>query len=197
MRTLAAAAAVLALTAVMAASAAAQVPGQDSVTGEIRTGSERDAIRFTFDVRSGPSGETPTGTVAIFTFAAGPLGTFGVSCVGVSANRATVVVPFPGAAPPTPAGIVIYVEDAVTGADRIDYDFVSMLPSSCPAPGTVIERPEAIGDVTVVDAQPVPTSRTQCAKGGWRGYRVFKNQGDCMSFVATKGKNPPAGGTTP
>jgi hypothetical protein len=29
--------------------------------------------------------------------------------------------------------------------------------------------------------------------GGWRTYGVFKNQGDCVSFVATGGKNPPAG----
>jgi hypothetical protein len=28
--------------------------------------------------------------------------------------------------------------------------------------------------------------------GGWRSYGVFKNQGDCVSFVATNGKNPPA-----
>jgi hypothetical protein len=37
-----------------------------------------------------------------------------------------------------------------------------------------------------------PTSKDQCKKGGWRTYGVFKNQGDCVSFVATKGKNPPA-----
>lgn len=38
-----------------------------------------------------------------------------------------------------------------------------------------------------------PTTKRQCKKGGWRDFEVFKNQGDCVSFVATGGKNPPAG----
>jgi hypothetical protein len=38
----------------------------------------------------------------------------------------------------------------------------------------------------------VPTSQADCQNGGWRGFGVFKNQGDCVSFVATRGKNPPA-----
>jgi hypothetical protein len=42
--------------------------------------------------------------------------------------------------------------------------------------------------------EPVlPTSKEDCKKGGWQKYGVFKNQGDCVSFVATHGKNPPAG----
>lgn len=37
-----------------------------------------------------------------------------------------------------------------------------------------------------------PTTREQCKQGGWRTFQVgFKNQGDCVSFVATKGKNLP------
>jgi hypothetical protein len=37
-----------------------------------------------------------------------------------------------------------------------------------------------------------PTSTEQCKKGGWEGFaEEFKNQGDCVSFVATGGKNPP------
>jgi hypothetical protein len=41
-------------------------------------------------------------------------------------------------------------------------------------------------------SKPLPTSKNECKSGGWRSYGVFKNQGDCVSFVATKGKNPPA-----
>ena len=37
----------------------------------------------------------------------------------------------------------------------------------------------------------LPTSTQQCKAGGWQTYSVFKNQGDCVSFVATGGKNPP------
>jgi hypothetical protein len=50
-------------------------------------------------------------------------------------------------------------------------------------------------DFTVIDAHRLPTSKDQCKNGGWRTYGVFKNQGDCVSFVATRGKNPP--GTKP
>ncbi len=41
---------------------------------------------------------------------------------------------------------------------------------------------------------PLPTTKDQCKKGGWQSFGVFKNEGDCVSFVATGGKNPPAGG---
>ena len=42
------------------------------------------------------------------------------------------------------------------------------------------------------------TSKEQCKHGGWLSFG-FKNQGDCVSFVATGGKNPPltAGGRAP
>lgn len=57
-------------------------------------------------------------------------------------------------------------------------------------------------DMSVVSDQPLgitapppllPTNADQCKKDGWRAYGVFKNQGDCVSFVATGGKNLPAG----
>lgn len=40
----------------------------------------------------------------------------------------------------------------------------------------------------------VPPSKDQCKKGGWENYTdnlgtPFKNQGDCVSYVATGGKN--------
>ena len=38
----------------------------------------------------------------------------------------------------------------------------------------------------------LPTAKDHCKHGGWQSFGVFKNQGDCVSFVATKGKNPPA-----
>ncbi len=41
---------------------------------------------------------------------------------------------------------------------------------------------------------PVAASKEDCKKGGWTGFFVFKNQGDCVSNVATKGKNGPSGG---
>lgn len=44
---------------------------------------------------------------------------------------------------------------------------------------------------TVCDDIPAPpTTVEQCKKGGWQQYG-FKNQGDCVAFVATNGKNEP------
>jgi hypothetical protein len=45
-------------------------------------------------------------------------------------------------------------------------------------------------------APATPTSKDQCKDGGWQTFSdpSFKNQGDCVSFVATHGENPPSGG---
>lgn len=45
---------------------------------------------------------------------------------------------------------------------------------------------------------PVATNKDQCKNGGWMTYvddegNSFKNQGDCVSFVATQGKNKGSG----
>jgi hypothetical protein len=46
-----------------------------------------------------------------------------------------------------------------------------------------------------VTAPSGPTAKSQCKKGGWKTFTSpkFKNQGDCVSFVATHGKNEPSG----
>jgi hypothetical protein len=36
-----------------------------------------------------------------------------------------------------------------------------------------------------------PITTAECKNGGWEAYGVFKNQGDCVSYVATQGKNEP------
>lgn len=45
----------------------------------------------------------------------------------------------------------------------------------------------------------LPTDKDECKNGGsatfvnvLTGAQIFKNQGDCVSFVSTKGRNPPA-----
>ena len=52
----------------------------------------------------------------------------------------------------------------------------------------------------IVITLPVATVADQCKQGGWQFVtddlgNLFKNQGDCVSYVATKGKNKGAGGT--
>jgi hypothetical protein len=51
---------------------------------------------------------------------------------------------------------------------------------------------------TIVIKLPVATAADQCKQGGWQFVtddlgNLFKNQGDCVSYVATKGKNKGAG----
>lgn len=49
--------------------------------------------------------------------------------------------------------------------------------------------------VNAVGCADRPTTKDQCKNGGFRDFgTAFKNQGDCVSFVATHTKNPPAGG---
>jgi Thrombospondin type 3 repeat/Concanavalin A-like lectin/glucanases superfamily len=54
---------------------------------------------------------------------------------------------------------------------------------------------DGIGDV--VDPQVLPLTAEMCRHEGWRrfhdGSARFRNQGDCVSFVATRGRNVPAG----
>jgi hypothetical protein len=50
------------------------------------------------------------------------------------------------------------------------------------------------GHAAIFDAPVLPTSKDQCMDGGWQTFGVFKNQGDCVSFVATHGKNRRASG---
>jgi hypothetical protein len=64
-----------------------------------------------------------------------------------------------------------------------------------------VEGTADVSDITVngvlqVPAPSGPTSKDQCKDGGWKTFTnpSFKNQGDCVSFVATGGKNQPSGG---
>lgn len=39
-----------------------------------------------------------------------------------------------------------------------------------------------------------PTNKDECKKDGWKSFgTMFKNQGDCVSFVASTGKSQPSG----
>jgi hypothetical protein len=70
-------------------------------------------------------------------------------------------------------------------------------PGPFPFPSLFINAPSpdftnTAGNIVVTDTQALPTTKDQCKNGGWQSYGVFRNQGDCVSFVATKGKSPPA-----
>ena len=186
------AAAFVALAAVLASSAAAQVPAQDSVSGSgvARTSGTDTTFDFEIDAHSGPSGENPTGQVTFrFTtdgsiFFSGP-----VTCLAVNGNFAILSV-----ATLQFQAVGLEVTDSPSG------DLIRGIPtgtSSCSPLGSAVNFEVISGDVVVTDARALPTSKDQCKNGGWQSYGVFKNQGDCVSFVATGGKNPPAGAKKP
>jgi hypothetical protein len=173
----------LALSGVIAPGAFAQAPGTDSVTG---SGVAQAGSAFTFDIdaHSGPSGENPGGLVTFTSVDSGELFFSGpVTCLEVSGNFAILSV-----ATAQYGAVGLEVTDSPSG------DLIRGIPtglSTCAPLGTAVDFRVISGDVRVVDARALPTSKDQCKNGHWRDFGVFKNQGDCVSFVATKGKNPP------
>jgi hypothetical protein len=168
------------LAAVLAPSAAGQVPTQDSVTG---SGVSPEAFcngAIEIDAHSGPIGENPSGHVTCGTLFDGP-----VTCLNVQGNTAllTVIDDVFGT-------VSVRITDAGPTGDRID---AFPTPGGCPGPLPQYLIIQFSGDVVVVDAPPLPTSKDQCKHGGWRNFPGFKNQGACVSFVATGGKDPPSG----
>jgi choice-of-anchor C domain-containing protein len=93
-----------------------------------------------------------------------------------------------------------YTYDTVIEANsRTDMKWKSMT-FTFVATGTSItltfssQTPGAYGPAldNVVIVETLPGNKDECKKGGWKTFGVFKNQGDCVSYVATGGKNLPA-----
>jgi hypothetical protein len=152
-------------------------PLQDSVTGS-------GASRFcggTFEIsaQSGPSGENPTGRVTCGSFFGGT-----VTCLNVSGNVALLTI---GDGPFSPLAMRI-VDNGASG-DRAG---AFPGPPSCQSPLLSYADIDVAGDLVVVDAPPLPTSKDQCKNGGWRGFGdTFKNQGECVAFVERGPKPKP------
>ena len=101
-----------------------------------------------------------------------------VTCLEVTGNFALLTVDSPQ-----------YQEVGLEVTDSPSGDLIRAIPtgiSTCSPLGIAVDFPVTSGDVVVTDAPPLPTSKDQCKNGGWRNYPGFKNQGDCVSFVASK-----------
>ena len=82
-----------------------------------------------------------------------------------------------------------------TAVEIPDTDFDGVLEEDDLCPSTPAGEPvdaDGCGASQLPPAPTLPTTKAECKKGGWESFGVFKNQGDCVSFVATKGKNRPA-----
>jgi hypothetical protein len=183
-------AAVLATFVLLAPTASGQAPSQDSV----RFTASNESGSLEIDVRSGPSGENPTGRVLLIETVIGTIIDAPPTCLAV----------YPPPAVGAGAFAVINVVDAgsvntfqVTetpsnpGSGLLEAALTNRAPSDCSE--LLFPQVSLFGELVIVDAPPLPTAKEQCKNGGWRTYGVFKNQGDCVSFVATGGKKPPAG----
>jgi hypothetical protein len=168
------------------AAAQAQSVGEDSVTGSGTADS--GALSFALDAHSGPSGENPTGTAATFLtsepniFARGS-----VTCLAVQGKTAVIGI----ANDPGSVGLGTLIE-VTDDPDTFAADILISPATDCSSGPNNPATPVSSGDITITDASPLPTSKGQCTNGGWRTFPGFRDQGDCVSFVATKGKNPPA-----
>jgi hypothetical protein len=174
---------VLISAALGAGPAQAQAPAGDSVTG---SGTAAFFGAFTIDAHSGPSGENPSGQASFDTeevLIDGP-----VSCLRVSGNVARFNVSL--------GRITAFFEvtdNAGLGIpDTIAASIALGEPTNC-APLTSPARTGAVlsGDIVVVDAPPLPTSKDQCKDGGWRAFTTFRNQGQCVAFVERGPKPKP------
>jgi hypothetical protein len=140
-------------------------------------------------ITSGPSGENPTGSLTA-DFSGAHFQTTAISCFAVDGNKATFAAPVE----PNLFGVtfikVTFVDNGPgPGVDTFGASG-NTVPYDCASPLAAVNT--VLGDIVVVDAPPLPTTLAQCMNGGWQSYAVFKNQGDCVSFVATSGKNVPA-----
>jgi hypothetical protein len=164
--------------------AAAQVPTQDSVTGTgVVAGGSGATFTFDIDAHSGPSGENPTGQVTFRSASNGSVFFSGpVTCLAVNGNSAILNIDASQFGP-----VNMEVTDSPSG-DRIRA--IAGHSTPCTPLASPLDFLLISGGVVVVDAPAVPTSKDQCKNGGWHNFPGFKNEGDCVSFVATGGKSP-------
>jgi len=164
------------------------VPAGDSVMLTGAPAHARDFTIFELAASSGPNGENPTGRVRFDLFTNSFRFAGAVTCLAVTGD--TAIINFHDEI--GPFGITtIRVHDGTP--DSFELVNFGRAPADCSAPSASgIEGNVSTGDITVVDAPPLPTSKEQCKNGGWRTFGAFRNQGDCVSFVATRGKNPPS-----
>jgi hypothetical protein len=186
--------------------ATAQTPTQDAVVGSgdvfVANPPSFPFHLFGFDINvaSGPAGENPTGLVRL-TFgerASFQSFTGTVTCLAVSGNRAAIGALGAGV---LNSVLITVVDGGPPNSEADTFNAVAVSrpeppPPDCSAASFSNQRVVTSGDITVVDASSLPISKEQCKNGGWQSFGIFKNQGDCVSFLATGGKNPPAGGTS-
>ena len=139
--------------------------------------------------------------------ARGAAGTPGLYRIDPATGRATFVAPIPASPGAPPSGGVVSLQFACDGTlyggtarglDRADSGrlvTINPVTGATAFVGTASATGEgtSLGALAFGDPRCLPTRKEECKDGGWRTFGVFKNQGDCVSFVATRGRNQPNG----
>jgi hypothetical protein len=129
-------------------------------------------------------------------------GSFG-SSIAVSADGNTALIGGNGDSGVTGAAWVFtrsasaWVQQGtkLTGGGEVGAGVFGIVALAADGNTALIGGPGDSGGIGAVWAFAVnlPTSKDQCKNGGWQSFGVFKNQGDCVSYIATGGKNQPSG----
>jgi hypothetical protein len=139
--------------------------------------------------------------------ARGAAGTPGLYRIDPATGRATFAAPILDASGAPPSGGVVSLQfecdgtlygGTATGTTAPDGGRLVTIDPATGAfafVGSVSATPDgrSLGALAFQDPRCLPTSKEECKDGGWRRFGVFRNQGDCVSFVASRGKNPPSG----
>jgi hypothetical protein len=165
----------LALPSVSSAAPPSPPPLQDSVSLTEGPATFGDFAITGLSATSGPGGENPTGRVTILV--SPTFQDFGpVTCLAVSGNVATL-----NFESEVLLGEIVTLQVVDDNPDTISYVFGRAASDCSQLPANNI-YPLTSGDITVVDAQPPPTTKAECMNGGWQQFG-FANQGLCIAFV--------------
>jgi hypothetical protein len=139
--------------------------------------------------------------------ARGAAGTPGLYRIDPATGGATFVAPILNSSGAPPSGGVVSLQFACDGslyggtATGITAPDGGRLVTIDPATGVFsfvgsvsATTGNSLGALAFQDSRCLPTTKEECKKGGWRTFGVFKNQGDCVSFVASRGRSQPSGG---
>jgi hypothetical protein len=186
---------VAATLGVWVATAYGQTPGGDSVVARGTTEefaipvspTETSPAQWAFDVNatSGPSGENAGGQVTLDLLLVGLHLESQVTCLNVLGNEAIV-----GTVLDVGSTKILLEDNGPPGAEQPDTLEVGFGEFPTPNCGSsFLEGSQGVldvieGDIAVTDSPPSrPTSKSECRDGGYERFG-FKNQGQCVAFVA-------------
>jgi hypothetical protein len=179
--------------------ATAQAPAGDSVTGDLFDRNTGLQV-FVLDVHSDRSGGNPSGTLEWHVGGGlGPTWSATVTCLSVSGSTAVIgfsgTMFFLGDLRPT-AGLIRVVDGGgpSSALDSFETAETQGPPNGAPIPGPTdcSSYPSSFtpsdsgvnhsGDITVIDALPLPTTKDQCRRGGWITFG-FSSHAACTAYV--------------